>query len=155
MRSCFFVGHRDASEEIFDELADVIKRLVVEKEVTEFLVGNYGNFDRLAMRAVVKAKEMNPKIKLSVLLPYHPAERMPTIIDGVDDTFYPPDMENIPRRLAIVRANKYAIDHADYLVVYAWQPGSNAKKLFEYAKKRENRNLISIMELTLTSKSSH
>ena len=64
MRSCFFVGHRDASEEIFDELADVIKRLVVEKEVTEFLVGNYGNFDRLAMRAVVKAKEMNPKIKL-------------------------------------------------------------------------------------------
>ena len=66
---------------------------------------------------------------------------------GFDNTFYPHGMEKVPRRLAIVRANRYMIDHADYLIAYVWHPGSNAKNLLEYAKKREKCNLIIIIEL--------
>ena len=45
-------------------------------------------------------------------------------------------MEKVPYRAAIVRANRYVIDHVGYLIAYAWQPGSNARALVEYAQKR-------------------
>lgn len=52
--------------------------------------------------------------------------------DGFDGTYYPPDMEQVPRRVAIVRANRYMIDHVDYLIAYAWHPASSARELVEY-----------------------
>ena len=50
MKSCFFIGHREASEEIFPELAEAVERHIVDYGVTEFIVGNYGGFDRMAAR---------------------------------------------------------------------------------------------------------
>ena len=79
-----------------------------------------------------------------MLIPYHPAERPIEAPPGFDNTFYPPGMEKVPRQLAILRANRYMVDHADYLVAYVWHPASNARDLVEYAKKREARNLIRV-----------
>ena len=50
MKSCFFIGHREASEEIFPALAEAVERHIVDNGVTEFIVGNYGGFDRMAAR---------------------------------------------------------------------------------------------------------
>lgn len=93
--------------------------------VANIIVGNYGGFDRMA------AKARHPEITLSMLLPYHPAERAIDPPDGFDNTFYPPDMENVPRRLAIVRANRYMVDHGDFLIAHVWHPASNARALVE------------------------
>lgn len=57
--------------------------------------------------------------------------------DGFDGTYYPPDMERVPRRMAIVRANRYMIDHVDYLIAYALHPASNARELVEYAHNKK------------------
>ena len=119
----------------------------MEYNVTEFIVGNYGGFDRMAAKAVIAAKERYPQITLSMLTPYHPAERPIELPRGFDNTFYPPGMENVPHRFAIVRANRYMVDHVDYLIAYVWHPASNARDLVEYAKKRERRNLISVTVL--------
>lgn len=137
MNSCFFIGHREASEEIFPELAETVERHIVDYGVTEFIVGNYGSFDRMAARAVISAKALHPGITLLLLLPYHPAERPIETPLGFDGTFYPPGMESVPRQYAIVRANRYMIDHVDYLIAYAWRPGSNARNLVDYALKRD------------------
>ena len=59
MKSCFFIGHREASEEIFPELAEAVERHIVDYGVTEFIVGNYGGFDRMAARAVISAKALH------------------------------------------------------------------------------------------------
>ena len=136
MKSCFFIGHREASEEIFPELAEAVERHIVDYGVTEFIVGNYGGFDRMAARAVISAKALYPGITLLLLLSYHPAERPIETPPGFDGTFYPPGMESVPRRYAIVRANRYMIDHVDYLIAYAWHPGSNARNLVDYAQKK-------------------
>ena len=56
-------------------------------------------------------------------------------------------MESVPRKVAIVRANRYVVDHVDYLIAYAWHPASNARELLEYAKRREKRDLISITSI--------
>ena len=108
----------------------------MEYGVTEFIVGNYGGFDHMAAKAVIAAKERHPGITLSMLIPYHPTERPIETPQGFDNTFYPPGMEKTPRRLAIVRANRYMVDHVDHLIAYAWHPASNARELAEYAAKR-------------------
>lgn len=147
MKSCFFIGHREASSEVLPALTEAIERHIVEYRVTEFIVGNYGGFDHMAAKAVIAAKERHPEISLSMLIPYHPAERPIKLQPEFDNTFYPPSMEKVPRRLAIVRANRYMVDHVDYLIAYVWHPASNARDLVEYAKKREQRNLISVTVL--------
>ena len=146
-KSCFFIGHRDASEEIYPALYAAVEQHIVEYGVTEFIVGHYGGFDRLSASAVKAAKQFYPDVKLILLLPYHPAERPIPTPDGFDGTFYPPGMESVPRKVAIVRANRYVVDHVNYLIAYAWHPASNARELLEYAKRREKRDLISITSI--------
>lgn len=146
-KSCFFIGHREASDEIFSALMETVERHILEYGVTEFIVGNYGGFDRMVAQAVIVAKKQFPEITLSMLIPYHPAERPVESPAEFDNTFYPPGMEKVPRRLAIVRANRYVVDHVDYLIAYVWHPASNARELLEYARKREQRNLITVTVL--------
>ena len=136
MKSCFFIGHREASEEIFSALTEAVEHHSVHCGVTEFIVGNYGGFDRMAARAVISAKALYPGITLLLLLSYHPAERPIETPPGFDGTFYPPGMESVPHRYAIVRANRYMINHVDYLIAYAWHPASNARDLAEYAQRK-------------------
>ena len=136
MKSCFFIGHREASSEALPALTEAVEQHIVEHGVTEFIVGNYGGFDHMAAKAVIAAKERYPGITLSMLIPYHPAERPLELPQGFDNTFYPPGMEKVPRRLAIARANRYMVDHVDYLIAYAWHPASNARDLMAYAQKK-------------------
>ena len=143
-RNYFFIGHREAGTEISKQLAEAVERHIIEYNVNNFTVGRYGGFDQLAAAAVIAAKKHHPGIRLSLLLPYHPSERHVEVPSDFDRTFYPPGMETVPKRLAIVRANRYMIDHSDYLIAYAWHPASNARNLVEYAKKREKCEKIHI-----------
>ena len=143
-KSCFFIGHREASEEIYSVLYAAVEQHIVEYGVTEFIVGHYGGFDRLAASAVKEAKRFYPEVKLALLLPYHPAERPNPTPDGFDGTFYPPGMESVSSKAAIIRANRYVVDHVDYLIAYTWHPASNAQELVEYARKRRRNLCLSI-----------
>ena len=136
MKSCFFIGHREASSELLPILRQTVEKHISEYGVTEFIVGGYGGFDHLAARTVISLKQQYPQITLSLLIPYHPAERPIETPPGFDNTYYPPGMEKVPRKLAIVRANRNMVNNVDYLIAYAWHPASNARDLLEYAEKR-------------------
>lgn len=113
-------------------LTEAVERHIVQYGVTEFVVGQYGAFDHLAARVVREAKQRHPEVSLVLLLPYYRPEK----IDGEwDCLFYPPGMEKVPKRLAIVRANRYMLDYCDYLIAYAKYPG-NSRDVMEYARKR-------------------
>ena len=71
--------------------------------------------------------------------------------EGFDGTYYPPDMERVPRCVAIVRANRYMVDHVDYLIAYAWHLGSNARNLPEYARIQEEKHSIKITSIPHSS----
>ena len=120
-RSCFFIGHRHAEERIYEKLLTAIDTHISAYGVTDFLVGHYGDFDRMAARAVAEARRTHPGISLTMLLPYYPEDRAISVPPIFDGTFYPPGMEFCPKRYAIVRANQYAIEHNDYLIAYASQ----------------------------------
>lgn len=138
-KSCFFIGHREADLEVLPALEGAIEKHISEYGVTEFIVGHYGGFDRLAARAVIAAKSVHPEIKLFLLIPYHPAERPIETPLGFDGTFYPPGMEFVPHRYSIVKANRYVIDHVDYLIAYVWHPASNARDILKYAQRKEQQ----------------
>lgn len=132
-KTCFFIGHRDAPESIYSELARTVEQLIGQG-VTDFYVGHYGNFDRLAARAVIAAKQRHPEVRLTMLLPYHPAEREVILPSGFDSSLYPPGMENVPRRFAIARANRWMVEHCTHLVAYVTHPASNAGKVVEWGR---------------------
>lgn len=137
MKTCFFIGHRDAPESVVPVLRAAVERHITECAVTAFVVGHYGNFDRFAASAVIAAKAIYPQITLTLLLPYHPAVKPIEIPYGFDDSSYPTGMENVPLHAAIPRANRYAVEHADYLIAYARYTASNAWQIVDYAQKRD------------------
>ena len=72
MKSCFFIGHREADEMLIPILSATIERLFEEEHVSYFYVGGYGGFDRIAATAVKQVRLQHPEITLMMVLPYHP-----------------------------------------------------------------------------------
>lgn len=144
MKSCFFIGHREADEWLLPRLESEIDRLILEENVRYFYVGGYGGFDRIAATAVKRSRQKYPDITLMLVLPYHPAERPVETPNGFDGTYYPEGLENVPKPYAIVRANKIMVDSADWLLCYVRHGASNSRKLLEYARRREKQGLIRI-----------
>ena len=145
MNSCFFIGHREANENLLPRLELEINRLIEKENVRYFYVGGYGGFDRIAAAAVKHAKQNYPDITLMLVLPYHPAEKAVPTPDGFDRTYHPEGLENTPRRYAIVRANRIMVDTCDWLVCYVRHGASNSRNLLEYARRREEKGLIQII----------
>lgn len=144
-KSHFFIGHREALEDIAADLASEVRRLITELGVTEFIVSNYGRYDSMAGQVVITAEREFPYIHLLLLIPHHSA-----LVDlpvGYDGIYCPPGMENVLRRFAIIRANRYMVNHTDYLVAYAWHPASNARELVEYAEAHTNRGLMQVRRI--------
>ena len=144
MKSCFFIGHREADERLLPLLSETIERLITEEGVLFFYVGRYGGFDRIAGTAVKQAKKQHPDIVLKLVLPYHPAERPIEAPDGFDGTFYPEGLENVPKRYLIVRSNRILIDTSDWLIAYVRHGASNSRNLLEYAQRRQKKGWLKI-----------
>ena len=118
MGSCFFIGHRETPDRVYPTLLETIERHITEYGVSEFVVGQYGNFDRLVIRALSQAKRAHPDITLMLMTPYYPVNRNVDLPEAFDALFYPPDLETVPKRLAIVRANRYMVERSDFLIAY-------------------------------------
>jgi hypothetical protein len=101
----------------------------------------------MVQSALVKAKEHHPEIMLRLLLPYHPTERPVKVTAGFDGSFYPPGMESVPRPLAIVRANQYAVRTCDYLICYDTGHIGNTRELVALARRLEKEGRIHIENL--------
>lgn len=132
MRSCFLFGHADAPESILPDLTDAIEREAA-KGTSAFYVGYHGNFDRMAAAALRQAKRKF-NITAMLVLAYHPAEHMVEKPEGFDGTFYPP-LEGVPRKAALVRANRYMAGSADSVICYVRHYG-NSRTPLEYAQRR-------------------
>ena len=145
-KTCFFIGHRDAPDSILTELLAEVERHIVTYGVTNFIAGHYGAFERLAAKAVIQVKTHYPHVTLTMLLPYHPIAQPCPLLVGVDDTLYPEGLESVLRRLAIINANRYMVDHSDYIIAYVWHPASNASSNLQYAK-RKNVPVCNLAEM--------
>lgn len=147
MDTCFFIGHKNAPEALYPLLLASIRQHITEYGVQNFVVGNYGDFDQLAARALLKSKVEYPEINLLLLLAYHPFYSAINAPSGFNGTFYPPDMELVPKRAAIIRANQYMLKHCDYLIVYNRNLVGNTRKIMQTAEHKQKRGLLKIDNL--------
>lgn len=146
-KSCFFIGHRDADAEIYPSLLTEVEHHITEYGVTDFFVGRYGGFDRMAAQAVREAKKCRPEVRLMLVLPYHPAIRPTEAPKGFDGSYYPWEDECIPKRLAIIKTNRRMVDTCDYLIACAWHFLGGSGQIVEYARKQEAKGLIHVTNL--------
>ena len=132
-KRCFFIGHRNAPESIYPNIVSTIEKLIVENGVKEFIVGNYGMFDSMVIRALQQLKTKYPNIVLLLLTPYHPSVKKVIKPDGFDGIYYPEGMEFVPHRAAIVRANERVISKSRFLVAYFNYSIGNTRRFIECA----------------------
>ena len=144
MKSCFFIGHRNAPETLCPLLDAAVERHISEYGVTEFVAGHYGRFDYMAAGAVRKAKARHPDVTLTLLLPYYPFDHD---TGDYDRTYYPEGMETVPKPFAIVRANEYMIKTSDYLICYDAGLIGNTGKLVKKALRRQKKGEMHVENL--------
>lgn len=149
-KTCFFIGHRNAPESLRTRLNAMIEQLITRCGVTEFVVGHYGRFDAMCAGAVRDAKKRHQEISLVLLLPYYSPKGSKDFFTYYDETFYPPKLEQVPKRLAIVRANEYMIRHCDYLLCYCEGYIGNTRKIVEQAMDLEQNGLIKVYNIAHT-----
>lgn len=126
------------------KLKQAVARHICEYDVREFMVGCYGRFDGIAASVLLRMKKEFPHITLTLLCPYHPGERQMELPKGFTDSVYPFGEEKIPRRFAISRANRWAVENATHLIAYIAHPASNAREIVAYAMRRVEKGLISV-----------
>ena len=147
MKTCFFIGHHDAPPEIQDKLDTVVEYLARICDVTDFVVGYHGDFDRMATTAVQKLKERRPEIYAYRLLAYFPGETEVFLPGSFDDFCYPEGMENFLPKYAIKKANQSMLNECDYLVTYVRRSGGNAADILRQARRLEKKGCVRVINL--------
>ena len=139
-KRCCFAGHNETyGDEVKQKIKEIAIKLIEEKGVTEFWVGNYGGFDRCAASAMREVKKEYTQIKLVIVLPYLTKE-----VNGHREDFYKKYdsiviagmAEKTPARLKIIKANEYMVDNCDFLICNVEHSWGGAAKTVEYAKRK-------------------
>ena len=111
-----FVVHRDASWEIYHSLYQTIQLLIEKEEAQMFFVGDCGNFDRMAYKALRELKKIYKNIDYQVVLAYMPCGENSD--KGKENTLFPAELATVPARFAIDRRNRWLIEHSDAVIAY-------------------------------------
>ena len=133
-KTCCFFGHREVTHNIRDRLTAIIKKLITEENVTEFYVGNQGQFDSMVYSVLKKLKAKYPQIRYTVVLAYMPDEHIKELYG--EDTLYPDGLETVPKRFAISKRNDWMIQQSGVAVCYVHKITGGAAKFREKAEKK-------------------
>ena len=144
---CCFAGHSTLNneEEIRKELSAVAEKLIVSEGVTEFLVGNYGAFDRLAAGCIRELKVKYPNIELNLTIPYLVSKDKMTP-ENYDNIIMADIPEKTPRKIRIIKCNEYMVDSSDFLICYVRFTWGGAYKTLEYAERKKSAAIINLAE---------
>lgn len=129
-----FCGHGDTADT--PELRSWLHKTIeeqIENGAKLFLLGGYGAFDGIAASVVWELKKDYPEIESILVLPYLDRDVDTSKYDG---TTYP-SLENVPRRYAILKRNRWMVDSADVVIAnvkYGW---GGAVQTLEYAMKKK------------------
>ena len=129
--NCTFFGHRDAPNHIKSALKDAILKCI-NAGVTQFYVGNNGNFDFLA-QCLLRQMSKEHSIKYSIALSYINEK---AIAGDQEATIFPEGLELVPPRFAISKRNDWLLSCCSVVIAYSSHKPSNSQKWIEKAQKR-------------------
>ena len=134
-----FCGHSDylSKPEDKERLLKLIEKVAFGTQV-EFYLGGYGNFDSFALKCAKKYKEKHKNTKLVFITPYLDKwlnVREDILKNEYDEIIYP-EIENVPKRFAILKRNEWMIDNSDLVVTFVQENSGGAYKAMKYAQSR-------------------
>lgn len=129
---CTFFGHSECYGLDAAKLRIVIEGFI-KQGVSEFLVGNNGQFDGMVFSCLQELSKDHPEISYSVALAYLPTHKQACdLYQG--HSFYPEGQESVLARFAIERRNRYLIDSARICLCYINHTFGGAYKFARMAK---------------------
>ena len=139
-----FCGHSTVypMEPVEAWLRETVGALIL-RGADKFNLGGYGAFDQMAASVVWAQKTQHPYIASVLVLPYLDRK---VISEHYDYTTYPP-LENVPKRFAIFRRNRWMVDNSDVLVAYVTHEWGGAATTLKYAE-RKKKEIIRYTEKT-------
>ena len=128
-----FCGHSQLADKdaIRKRLTDEIQTLL-QTGYRKFYLGGYGDFDTLAAVVLDELKDAYPDMERLLILPYPDRKVDTSLYDG---TLYPP-LENVPKRFAISRRNKWMVENSSVMVACVDHDWGGAAKTLEHAVKK-------------------
>ncbi len=135
--ACCFFGHRDIFESINSSVYEKICDLIENQNISTFLVGDYGDFDKIAAEMVRKAKKTHNNIKLILVRPYFSNE-LNTNKDYYsalyDDIIIPDELATVHFKNAIRKRNEWMIDNSQHVIFYVRRSFGGAYTALRYAE---------------------
>lgn len=147
-----FCGHSEIFDEdnLVNKILDILQTEINGEPVT-FYLGGYGDFDYIAKQSCLKYKKLFPSAKLYFVTPYLNDKYLQNFehySKGYDGSIYP-EIENTPKRYAILERNKWMMKQADIIIAYVNCSFGGAFKSLEYARKI-NKKYINLETLDLS-----
>ena len=143
MSVCTFFGHRNTPDSIKPFLKNTIKELIIKNNVTTFLIGHQGNFDRFAYTILKELQTVYPYIKCYVVLAYLPKDKTEYSYFDYNDTIFPDCLTKVPPKFAICKRNIYMIDKTNYVITFVKNDIGGAAQFAQKAK-RKNKIVINL-----------
>ncbi len=137
---CTFFGHKDTPKEIEPTLRATLIALIENSDVTDFYVGNNGNFDAAVCRQLESLAIVYP-INFSTVLAYVPKSKSEN--NNYTNAIIPEGIETVPKRFSISWRNRWMVQKSDIVVAYVTRSFGGAYQFMELAKK-QNKPVINL-----------
>lgn len=141
IKRCCFCGHSDIWDSGAEEkIKQVAEDLILNHNVKEFWVGNYGNFDSCSATVIKELKKIYTDIRLDLVVPYLTNsinEHKELYYKRFDNILLADIPENTPKRFHITKSNEYMVDNSEFLICYIERSWGGAVKTYKYAKRRK------------------
>ena len=152
MNIACFIGHREINEteELKLKLYEIIKKLIVNKNVDTFLFGSKSRFNSLCLEIVSNLKEKHPHLKRVYVRAEYPIideNYKDYLLKNYEDTYYSEKLIN-SGKIVYVKRNFEMIDKSDICVFYYNKENepqnrkSGTKIALDYAKRKEKEIII-------------
>lgn len=138
-----FFGHRDVmvTGSLEHKLEEVVQHLILDG-YREFWCCDQGNFDWVSRIVMRRMKKRYPDISLCCLCAYNPNRYSKLKQDFWFEDFdfiYPAEAAYGPQKFAILRRNKYIVEHADVFVCYVTRQSGGAYRALNLARQKGKR----------------
>ncbi len=143
---CSFFGHKDTPQLFYPMLKETIEKLIVHRNVVNFMVGNQGSFDGMVIKALRELKQSYSHICYNVILAYLPVKKQEYELYSYTETLLPLGIEKVPKRFAILWRNKWMVRESQIVVCYVEHDWGGAAKCVEYASK-QGREIINLAKI--------
>ena len=149
IKRCCFAGHSDIwDSSLTEKIKSVAEDLIVNHNVREFWVGNYGNFDGSAASVIRELQKTYSDVKLDLVIPYLTKsinEYKELYYKKCDNILIADIPENTPKRFHITKANEYMVNNSDFMICYIQRSWGGAITTYKYAK-RKNLQIFNTAE---------